>query len=375
MNVRMQSALDSLTVLFFADASTSRSDLMVTAWQEIQTSSTSSGSDPETSFTTKKRLFRSGLDAWLESLAALTERYAQQLQEIVGGHPELVGTNTDPPQWLRSQLERLLEKKLGHKLFAEALADPQGTPGPTGKKSPYLTWFWNVCDGVPDFDAFPGSGRPEPWCAPAWCWGELTFKGWVRKGRPERLDVDRTEKLVRSAQRRFVMRLSYVLDQIEHKVRVAMASSGKLPVIGSGFASSDATQVAAAGVSPKLPKTAISGEIASQYNEELHKMQQASRGRSVSEDRLRKHFPDFTIWGAIDESQTLSPKAKREYFSGSLDGRTYQHRFHFIAEIMGAGDFSTVYRWYKQYRDSAKLKRSRRRTSNSNSSKQSVRTT
>ena len=171
------------------------------------------------------------------------------------------------------------------------------------------------------------------------------------------------------------MRLSYVLDQVEHEVRVAMASNGKLAVTDSGVASSDATPVAVVGTSPNLPVTAISGEIAARYDEELRKMQQASRGCYISEDRLRERFPSFTIWNAIDESQTLVPKKRREYFCDSLQGRKSQHRFDLIAEIMGAGDSSTVYRWYKQYRHSAGLKRLRRLTSNLPSSKHSVPTT
>lgn len=372
MNDRVQSPLDSLTHLFLAEASEARLDNMHTTLDKIQASSFTSS---KAAFTSKQRLFRSGLDAWLESLTALTDKYAQKLQDIAVFHPELVGTSPDPPRWVRSQLEQLLEKALGHELSAEALASPPRMP-PTGKRSLYHIWFLNVCGDWPDFDTYPGSGWPDRWCAPAWCWTDLTFKWWVRRGRPKRLDFDLTEKLIRSVQRLFAMRLSHVLnDQIEHKVRVAMASSGKLAVMVNGLASSNATQVAAAGASPKLPSTAISGQIASHYDEELRKMQEASRGRHLSEARLRQQFPNFTIWSAIEDSQTLPPQAKREYFSRSLAGRTYQHRFDFIAKIMGAGDSSTVYRWYKQYRKSEALNRSRRRRSNSKPSEHSAPTT
>ena len=153
MNVRSQPALtgtlDSFARLFLDAAGKSRSDLMVTTCQEIQASftSASSGSDPEASFTSRKRLFRSGLDAWLESLTALAEEYAQTLKGIVVSHPELVEADKDPPQWVRSQLERLLEKALGHELSAEALAGPVKTPGPT-RRSLLTSLGFGMCATV-----------------------------------------------------------------------------------------------------------------------------------------------------------------------------------------------------------------------------------
>jgi hypothetical protein len=223
----MQSPLDSLTHLFHADASNARLEHMLATMEKIETSSISSENDPGASFAAKQRVFRSGLDAWLESLTVLTDKCAQQLQNIAGFYPNLVGTNPDPAQWVRSRLEQLLEKTLGHKLSAPSLASPPRTPSPPGE-SLYLSWFLNVCDGMPDFDTYPDSGRPSLWCAPAWCWTHLTARSWVRRGKPERLDFDLTEKVIRSVQRLFTMRLSYVLDQVEHRVRVEFASRGQL---------------------------------------------------------------------------------------------------------------------------------------------------
>lgn len=210
--------LDSFKHLFLNDACDARMEHMFSAKQKIKTFLTSGETDPKASFTTKQGLFRSGLDAWQESLVALTEKYAQTLKDIIGCHPELVGADIDPPRWVRSQLEQLLGKELGYEISGVMSHGWQ-----LKIVSPTFVWFCQDVCGDPDFDAFPDSGRPEHWCAPAWCRGSLRL--WVREGNPELLDVEQTEKLVRISQTRFALRLNYVLDKIEHKTRVGLAAS------------------------------------------------------------------------------------------------------------------------------------------------------
>jgi hypothetical protein len=319
MNGRAQptpTVLDHVAELFLHEASMARGELVGATWLEIEKSRTSGGTDPEASFATKQRLFRSILDAWQESLVALTEKYAQVLKDIVEHHPEVVGADTEPPQWARSQLGQLLGEDLGYEVsgvmrhgwkpktplaVGDRVTLPDGRAGtikyrhpkmriarvqtdatasapaaevsiglsqleakqPSPTRSTVLWFYQSVCDP----DVVLDDDRREHWCAPAWC--KLSFEVWVRAGKPEHLDVEQTEKLVRFAETKFAMRLSHVLDQIEHKVAVAIASGRDLSWAASAVTSpgnaepsSDQVSHSAAGPSRRRVTVAVNKRLA-----------------------------------------------------------------------------------------------------------------
>jgi hypothetical protein len=197
-------ALDNFTELFLTEANIARREI---EWREIK-SPLPSG---------EQRLSPLKLDVWLESLTKLTEEYAPKLKDIVGFHPELVGAGTDPPRWIRSQMEKLLEEILGYELSGAKSRDWQPRT-----VRPIRGDFVCVCQDVGDGEPHLEHPRFSDWSFELWA---IEDKPWdIRQ--VDRLDSDQIKERVLIAKRRFARSLSFTLDLIEQKTRVAMPGLG-----------------------------------------------------------------------------------------------------------------------------------------------------
>jgi hypothetical protein len=96
------------------------------------------------------------------------------------------------------------------------------------------------------------------------------------------------------------------------------------------------------------------GAIAAHYDAEVRTMARGARGR---EEGLRKRFPDFRIWRAIDECPWLTQQTKETFFS-SLRSHKQDERFRFIGDVLSISG-TTLYDYYKEYRKQNGLQKKR----------------
>jgi DNA-binding CsgD family transcriptional regulator len=176
------------------------------------------GTDQDALFKTKHDFFRSGLEAWLESLVKITQEWVSRLARIANRRPDLA--TDDPARWSRCRVQEMLGGALAIVVIAPDAAVPPSFHL-NKVRSAIERWFMHVCDNGPDFDRYE-SGYPEPWCAPVWCQKNFMISFWIRKGRLDRLTVELTEMEVRSAERMFIGRLDYVLDDAGDQARLAL---------------------------------------------------------------------------------------------------------------------------------------------------------
>jgi DNA-binding CsgD family transcriptional regulator len=229
--------LDSIRTRFSKDVSN--------AWNGFGVSSqlhapATPGSDQEALFKRNHELFRSGLDAWTESLVKTTQEWVSRLARIASRDPSLA--TDDPARWARCRVQEMLGKGLGIVVIGPDAAVP---PSFHVKKvrSAIERWIMHICDNGPDFDRSE-SGYHEPWCAPVWGQKNFMISFWIRKGRPDRLTVEQTVLEVRSAENMFIGRLDYVLGDAEDQARVDLVEEyqqGSHSIASIAGAQSDST--------------------------------------------------------------------------------------------------------------------------------------
>ncbi len=216
------------------------------------------GADQEALFKRNHELFRSGLDAWMESLVKITQEWVSRLARIASRDPSLA--TDDPARWARCRAQEMLGKGLGIVVIGPDAAVP---PSFQVKKvrSAIERWFIHICDNGPDFDRSE-SGYPKPWCAPVWCQKNFMISFWVRKGRPDRLTVEQTELEVRSVENMFMRRLDHALGDAEDQARIDLAQgyqqySHSIASIASGREDSSSGVLAVAAISRNERKSFV----------------------------------------------------------------------------------------------------------------------
>jgi hypothetical protein len=142
-------------------------------------------------------------------------------------------------------------------------------------------------------------------------------------------------------------KLNEALERASVRVplELVLRASEHEPAVGEQFASA-----------PRADEEQVRlGKAAAQYNENLITM---SHGNYRTEQRLRKEYPQLEIWLAIDESKSLSPFTRSDFFEKSVRVYKQEERFRFIGEILGVPG-ATLYDCYKQYRKTYGLQRRR----------------
>lgn len=184
-------------------------------------------------FTAKHELFRSRLLDWLDSLGEFAQKQVCDLARIAAKNPQSFQSYCEggkEAHWARMKVEGLLIKSLKQELSPSSFGPNRtelSTPATSVHLSAVGNWSRWVCEGGPGFDIsklrFGGSGA-ESWAAPAWYDDCFSTSFWIRSGRPERLTVERTERVCRSYQELFAERLQrYVLKDAEDRAVIELA--------------------------------------------------------------------------------------------------------------------------------------------------------
>jgi hypothetical protein len=105
------------------------------------------------------------------------------------------------------------------------------------------------------------------------------------------------------------------------------------------------------------------GAQVSGYNSDLQRLAKIGCGRRYMEGELKEKRPELQIWDAIERSESLSPRHRREFFETALSAYHVEDRFKFIGRIVGKSS-AALYDLYKAYRDSSGQKQNRRKTHN-----------
>jgi len=199
----LASVLDSFQKLFEEDAPSSM-DGMFDAHRQLQ--ACIAEEDPNLGFERAHQIVRGGLEKWVWDLRTIAGEIVTSLAKIALANPKWV--TQDPVSWARSRTKKVLDDWL----------DGCGSP----RTPRILIWLRQACDGPHlDFDRYK-SGRPEPWCAPAWA---AQSRDWTNDPAKldERITPERTEKLLRTWRRKFDHRLEYGLEKAKHAARVSLA--------------------------------------------------------------------------------------------------------------------------------------------------------
>ena len=311
-----------------------------------------SGTDHEALFKRNHDLFRSGLEAWMESLVKITQEWVPMLARIASRDPSLA--TDDPARWARCCVQEMLGKGLGIVVIGPDAAVP---PSFHVKKvrSTIERWIMHVCDNGPDFDRSE-SGYHEPWRAPVW-----TISFCIRKGRPDRLTVEQTELVVRSAENMFIGRLDYVLGDAEDQARVDLAkefASRELPQDESSEDGKRKDVVSSGGISSIVshPKPVREGKTVDALYEQLKKMRNLYRnnGWTYSQIRSYTHAECRLMWEWVDRIDS----ARRDQFvrvDEWEDGAKFiflqiETLYRYAPHLMKKPSWSTLRDWRKAYR-------------------------
>ena len=152
-------------------------------------------------------------------------------------------------------------------------------------------------------------------------------------------------------------RLEVVESKLQHQPPASRAAANELIQFTK---LQNGTTAGAEGTSPDRPPDYEKCELAWQYDKDLRRIRHASAGGKIyGEDDWRRELPNLPIWDGIDESHTLRPKIRKDFFSRSLARCRLEGRFEFIGQIMGVSS-DQAYRWYKQYRKYEGITQTRR---------------
>jgi hypothetical protein len=192
-------------------------------------------SAPATALTRKHKIFRSGLNGWLESVVKLVFDEIGRLSKIGACHPTWLG-DADPAQWAQSHVQGFLRESLGQEISGVALEaafekgnsllDSADNPLPKHSRPAVEMWFEVASEGQKYYGLSLPPRSAKPWRAPFWCYQSFSVPLWSKWGKPSHLTDKQTEIEIRSAQSKFAGRLEYVLDQAEDLQRVECASIG-----------------------------------------------------------------------------------------------------------------------------------------------------
>jgi hypothetical protein len=279
---------------------------------------------------TCRELFKTGWVSWLEALVVFVQGYAEKLVQIAMSYPAPV--SDDPVKWTRRKLDALLSRELRQDLSVKALAE-QGTqrrrarreamrngiasdpaplaskPGHSHNYSRVGAWFRWVAENGPDLDRSE-SGFYEPWTAPAFVDDDGLFARLREKmtsDPPDRLTAAQTESVIRHVEALFAGRFDHVLQQEEHRARIALASTGKLQLAPSGQPG---------GPPPTPParesRPLMRGRTCVQVKKEMKQFRRmvCEDGHTVKE--VREAMPDFFIWKIADSDSASVPAEDRE---------------------------------------------------------------
>jgi len=191
-------------------------------------------------FQRKHEIFRSGLNAWLESVVRLVSNEVGRLSRTAACHPSWLG-DADPAQWARINVEKFLSEWFRQEVSTQYLvrAFQDGTSlliskddtSSNDRRPAVERWFRMACEGMKYYGlSLPSSTKP--WRAPVWCAECFSELWWTRLGRPSYLTVDQTKAVLRSAQSDFAGRLEYVLSEAEDMQRVECASLDSTEIEG-----------------------------------------------------------------------------------------------------------------------------------------------
>jgi hypothetical protein len=168
-------------------------------------------------------------------------------------------------------------------------------------------WFRRVAKDGPDLDRSE-PGFHEPWAAPAFVDDDGLFARLREKmtsDPPDRLTAAQTESVIRHVETRFAERFDYVLQQEEHRARIALASTGKLQLVPTGQPGEPPPTPPARESTPL-----VRGRTCVQVKDEmkLFRRMVCEGGRTVKE--VREAMPDFFIWKIADSASV--PREDRE---------------------------------------------------------------
>jgi hypothetical protein len=310
-----------------------------------------------------RELFKRGWLSWLEALGELVHGYAEKLARIAMSYPALV--SDDPVKWIRLQLNTLLSRHLRQELSVEALAeqatqrrlarrearrngiasDPaplESKPGQSHNYSKVGAWFRWVAEDGSDFDRSE-SGFHAPWLAPAFVNGDDVFarlRERMTSDPPDRLTAAQTEHVIRHVETLFAGRFDHVLQQEEHRARIALASTGKLHLAPTG-------QPGELPPTPPVRKSIplMRGLTCVQVKDEMKQFRRmvCEGGRTVKE--VREAMPDFFIW-KITDSASVPTEDRETLLHPNQWGPGYADLIlskHFGVSKLSIRDYVTAY--------------------------------
>jgi hypothetical protein len=202
----LASVLDSVWMVFEEDACATMDGVLDVhdRLQECIEHGAAEGGDPNLAFESAHRIITEARHKWIWDLQKVAADYVIKLATIALARPESVTEN--PASWARGRTKELVGRWLDGRLAPRI-----------------VSWFQRACDGLPDFDRHESeSGRPEPWCIPAWA---ARGQDWPNDPArlDERLTPELTQEFLLTRRQEFESGLEPALKVAENTARVSLA--------------------------------------------------------------------------------------------------------------------------------------------------------
>jgi hypothetical protein len=239
---KLDSAVASVAELFARRASKLFSDSALSAMEKILAVSETD----EHRLDVCQEIFRTGYSRWLEDLVCLVQEYGVILTNLCKS--SLGIATEDPAKWVRARLESLPTKYLKLDLSLEKLDSHRDECRAARQKAKVLTSAPEP-DNMPDYQLYSlvgawcrwvadygtnnierrESDRSTSWSAPSYCDAHNIYRNWggTSDAQPDRLTPSQTDYVIFHLETRFAGRLEHILNQEEHKARIALASHGE----------------------------------------------------------------------------------------------------------------------------------------------------